>query len=108
MKSIRLMQLGQPLQDVEVPVPEIGSADVLVRVAACGICHSDAHYRAGISPIAHLPVTPGHEIAGTVEAVGREVMPFARATAFACITWRTAAPVPRAGAGSSNSAPRCR
>ncbi|CAN5621070.1 zinc-binding dehydrogenase [soil metagenome] len=76
MKSIRLMQLGQPLQDVEVPVPEIGSADVLVRVAACGICHSDAHYRAGISPIAHLPVTPGHEIAGTVEAVGREVDAF--------------------------------
>jgi propanol-preferring alcohol dehydrogenase len=73
MKSVRLVQLGQPLQDVELPVPEIGSADVLVRVAACGICHSDAHYRAGISAIEHLPVTPGHEVAGTVEAVGRDV-----------------------------------
>ena len=76
MKAVRLVQLGEPLQDVEVPMPEIRAADVLVRVAACGICHSDAHYRAGISPIAHLPVTPGHEVAGTVEAVGRDVDAF--------------------------------
>jgi propanol-preferring alcohol dehydrogenase len=76
MKAVRLVQLSEPLRDVELPVPEIGPADVLVRVAACGICHSDAHYRAGISPIAHLPVTPGHEVAGTVEAVGREVGAF--------------------------------
>lgn len=76
MKSVRLAQLGHPLQDAEVPVPEIGPADVLVRVAACGICRSDAHYRAGISPIAHLPVTPGHEIAGTVKSVGRDVDAF--------------------------------
>ncbi|MDQ6655623.1 MAG: zinc-binding dehydrogenase [Verrucomicrobiota bacterium] len=76
MKSVRLVQLGAPLEDVELPVPEIGPADVLVRVAACGICHSDAHYRAGISTIAHLPVTPGHEIAGTIEAVGSEVVAF--------------------------------
>jgi propanol-preferring alcohol dehydrogenase len=57
-------------------VPEIRPADVLVRVAACGICHSDAHYRAGISPIPHLPVTPGHEVAGTVESIGRDVDTF--------------------------------
>ena len=76
MRSVQLVALGQPLQDVEVALPEIGAADVLVRVAACGICHSDAHYRAGISPIEHLPVTPGHEVAGTVETVGRDVDAF--------------------------------
>lgn len=76
MRSVRLLQLGHPLLDVEVAVPEIGPADVLVRVAACGICHSDAHYRAGISPISNLPVTPGHEIAGTVESVGKNVDAF--------------------------------
>lgn len=76
MRSVRLTQLGQPLQDVEIAVPEIGPADVLVRVAACGICHSDAHYRAGISPIANLPVTPGHEVAGTIETVGSDVDDF--------------------------------
>jgi len=76
MKTVRLVQLGERLKDVEIPVPEIGPADVLVRVHACGICHSDAHYRAGISPIAQLPVTPGHEIAGTVEAIGTDVHAF--------------------------------
>jgi len=76
MRSVRLVQLGHALQDVEVAVPEIGPADVLVRVFACGICHSDAHYRAGISPIPNLPVTPGHEIAGTVESVGKDVAAF--------------------------------
>jgi D-arabinose 1-dehydrogenase-like Zn-dependent alcohol dehydrogenase len=73
MKAVRLMQLGKPLQDAEVPLPEIAPSDVLVRVAACGICHSDAHYRAGISRIDSLPVTLGHEVAGRVETVGREV-----------------------------------
>jgi len=76
MRSVRLVQLGHALQDVEIAMPKIGPADVLVRVAACGICHSDAHYRAGISPIAHLPVTLGHEVAGTVESVGQEVDAF--------------------------------
>ena len=76
MKSVRLVQLGEPLQDVEVALPEIGPAEVLIRVAACGICHSDAHYRAGISPISNLPVTPGHEIAGTIESVGKNVDAF--------------------------------
>ncbi len=76
MRSVRLVQFGHALQDVEIAMPKIGPADVLVRVAACGICHSDAHYRAGISPIAHLPVTLGHEVAGTVESVGQEVDAF--------------------------------
>src|SRR5213594_2111349 len=73
MRAVRLIQLGKPLEDAEAPLPEIGPSEVLVRVAACGICHSDAHYRAGISPIDPLPVTLGHEVAGRVETVGREV-----------------------------------
>ena len=73
MKAVRLTQLGKPLEDADVAVPEIGASEVLIRVAACGICHSDAHYRAGISSIDSLPVTPGHEVAGRVEAIGDEV-----------------------------------
>jgi 2-desacetyl-2-hydroxyethyl bacteriochlorophyllide A dehydrogenase len=73
MRAVRLVHLGQPLADAEVPVPEIGPSDVLVRVGACGICHSDGHYRAGISRINALPVTLGHEIAGRVEAVGDKI-----------------------------------
>jgi D-arabinose 1-dehydrogenase-like Zn-dependent alcohol dehydrogenase len=73
MRAVRLVQLGKPLQDAEVALPEIAPSEVLVRVAACGICHSDAHYRAGISTINALPVTLGHEVAGRVETVGEKV-----------------------------------
>src|SRR6266576_2464118 len=73
MRAVQLVQLGKPLEDAEVAVPEIGPSEVLVRVTACGICHSDAHYRAGISMIDPLPVTLGHEVAGRVETVGEKV-----------------------------------
>jgi D-arabinose 1-dehydrogenase-like Zn-dependent alcohol dehydrogenase len=73
MKAVRLVQLGKPLEDQAVPIPEIGASDILIRVAAAGICHSDAHYRAGISRIKNLPLTLGHEIAGRVEDVGSDV-----------------------------------
>src|SRR5213595_3932758 len=73
MKAVQLVRLGKPLEDAEVSLPDIGASEVLVRVAACGICHSDAHYRAGISPIESLPVTLGHEAAGHVETVGRDL-----------------------------------
>ena len=73
MKAIRLIKPGQPVQMQEVPVPQVGPKDVLVRVRAAGICHSDVHYRAGVSPVHPLPLTLGHEVAGTVERVGAEV-----------------------------------
>ena len=73
MRAVRLTQVGKPLQEAEVDLPEIGVSDVLVRVAACGICHSDEHYRAGISRIDRLPVTLGHEIAGWIEETGADI-----------------------------------
>jgi D-arabinose 1-dehydrogenase-like Zn-dependent alcohol dehydrogenase len=73
MRAVRLTQVGKPLQEAEVDLPEIGASDVLIRVAACGICHSDEHYRAGISRIDRLPVTLGHEIAGWTEKVGTDI-----------------------------------
>ena len=73
MKAVRLVEIGKPLEEADVPIPEIGSSDVLIRVAAAGICHSDAHYRGGISKIDRLPLTLGHEVAGYVEQVGRDV-----------------------------------
>jgi 2-desacetyl-2-hydroxyethyl bacteriochlorophyllide A dehydrogenase len=73
MRAVRLVQLGKPLEDAEVALPEIGPSEVLVRVAACGICHSDVHYRENISKIDPLPMTLGHEVAGRVETVGEEV-----------------------------------
>ena len=72
-KAVRLTEIGKPLENTETPIPEIGPSDVLIRVAAAGICHSDAHYRAGISKIDRLPVTLGHEVSGIVDKAGDEV-----------------------------------
>ncbi len=76
MKAVRLIQPGDPLQSQNVPLPEPGFEDVVVRVKAAGICHSDAHYRAGVSPVRPLPLTLGHEVAGIVEQVGPGVVNF--------------------------------
>src|SRR5438034_3490113 len=73
MRAVRLVQVGKPLEQADIPIPEIGPSDVLIRVAAAGSCHSDAHYRAGISQIDSLPLTLGHEVAGRVEKVGAQI-----------------------------------
>jgi 2-desacetyl-2-hydroxyethyl bacteriochlorophyllide A dehydrogenase len=73
MKAVRLIEPRRRLELQEIPVPKIGARDVLVRVKAAGICHSDAHYRAGKSPVHPLPMTLGHEVAGIIEQAGPEV-----------------------------------
>jgi propanol-preferring alcohol dehydrogenase len=73
MRAVRFVQVGKPLEQADIPIPQIESSDVLIRVAAAGICHSDAHYRAGISKIDNLPVTLGHEVAGRIEKVGTDI-----------------------------------
>ena len=70
MKAVRLTAPNRPLEMQHIDVPRVGSGDVLVRVRAAGICHSDAHYRAGRSLVDPLPLTLGHEVAGVVEEVG--------------------------------------
>jgi len=76
MKAVRLVQPQRPLELHEVPRPQPGPQDVLVRVKAAGICHSDAHYRAGKSRVHPLPLTLGHEVAGVVEICGDDVKNF--------------------------------
>ncbi len=73
MKAVRFIGINQPLQQQDIPVPEIGDRDILVKVKAAGVCHSDAHYRAGISPVRPVPLTLGHEVAGVVEKIGSQV-----------------------------------
>jgi D-arabinose 1-dehydrogenase-like Zn-dependent alcohol dehydrogenase len=76
MKAVRMIQPGQPLAMQEIPIPTIGDRELLVRVKAAGICHSDAHYRAGTSRVEPLPLTLGHEVAGLVEQIGDQVTGF--------------------------------
>jgi len=71
-KAIRLTAWERPAELVDVPTPEPGPGQLLIRVAGAGLCHSDLHlmhWRAGALPYA-LPFTLGHEVAGTVAALG--------------------------------------
>ncbi|HNR97135.1 MAG TPA: zinc-binding dehydrogenase [Anaerolineae bacterium] len=70
MRAVRLVEIGKPLEMQEIPRPTVGEGEVLVRIKAAGICHSDVHYRAGTSGVGRLPQTLGHEVAGVIEAVG--------------------------------------
>lgn len=75
MRAMRLEQYNAPLVMRELPTPEPGPRDVLVKVAACGVCRTDVKILRGEipPPIVNLPHTPGHEPAGQVVAVGSEV-----------------------------------
>ena len=72
MKAAVLVAPGQPLAIEELVIDKPGPHEVLIRTAACGLCHSDLHFIDGTYPHA-LPAVPGHEAAGIVEAVGSEV-----------------------------------
>lgn len=76
MKAVQLITPGQPLEIRDVEIPQLQSNDVLIAVKAAGVCHSDAHYRAGGLSESKLPLTLGHEISGIIEKVGSEVENF--------------------------------
>lgn len=77
---------GEPVQVVPVLVPDPGPGEALVRVQACGVCHTDLHYReGGISD--DFPFLLGHEAAGVVEAVGDGVTDVAPGD-FVVLNWR--------------------
>ena len=72
MRAAVLIEAGKPLQIEQINIANPGPHEVLIRTAACGLCHSDLHFIEGTYPHP-LPAIPGHEAAGIVEAVGSEV-----------------------------------
>lgn len=77
MKVAVLHELKTPLSIEQVPVPVPGHGDLLIKVTACGVCHSDLHAVDGDwTPGPALPLIPGHEVAGTVAGVGSGVSGF--------------------------------
>jgi 2-desacetyl-2-hydroxyethyl bacteriochlorophyllide A dehydrogenase len=72
MRAVRLTALKSPLIDDDIDEPTAGAGEALVEIRAAGICHSDAHYRAGGGTVA-LPLTLGHEIAGVIAGTDRRV-----------------------------------
>jgi propanol-preferring alcohol dehydrogenase len=77
MRAMVLEQPGKPLRLVERTDPKPGPGEVLVKVAACGVCRTDLHLVDGELPDPKLPIVPGHEIVGRVAATGAGVDRFA-------------------------------
>ncbi len=76
MKAMILEQPGSPLRLVERPDPEPGPGQVQVAISACGVCRTDLHVVDGDLTEAKLPIIPGHEIVGSVSALGDGVAGF--------------------------------
>lgn len=74
MQAAVLHKIGDRLKIEKLPVPKPGRGEVLIRVTACGVCHSDLHAIDGDwTPLPNLPLIPGHEVAGHVAALGEGV-----------------------------------
>ena len=76
MRAAVLSQFNQPLQIVDVETPLPGDDDLIIKIAACGVCHSDLHIVEGDYKAAKPPLILGHEVVGTVVACGDAVRDF--------------------------------
>ena len=104
MKAAVFHAAHRPLELDEVPTPEPGPGEVLVRVAACGLCHTDLHYiDHGTPTFKPPPLILGHEISGTIAELGagRHGLE-GRATRCCCPRCSPAAPAPPAATGREN------
>src|SRR4051812_38431970 len=85
-KAVVARAKGQPVELTTINVPDPGPGEALVQVQACGVCHTDLHYReGGIND--DFPFLLGHEAAGVVEAVGPDVTAVAPGD-FVILNWR--------------------
>jgi propanol-preferring alcohol dehydrogenase len=62
---------SQPLSLVELPVPSAGEKEILIKVSACGVCHTELDEIEGRTAPPHLPVIPGHQVVGKIVALGK-------------------------------------
>src|SRR5580700_7148147 len=73
MKAMVLRAIGQPLVFEERAEPRPGPGEIRLRVEACAVCRTDLHVVDGDLPNPRLPIIPGHEIVGIVDALGAGV-----------------------------------
>jgi alcohol dehydrogenase, propanol-preferring len=77
MRAAMLREIGKPITMEDVATPAPGAGEILIKVEACGVCHSDLHLADGdwdlLRPITKVPLILGHEVAGTVAALGEGV-----------------------------------
>ncbi len=70
MHAMVLKKLRSPLEWTELPDREPGLGQIRVKISACGVCRTDLHVVDGELPHPHLPIIPGHEIVGRIDAIG--------------------------------------
>jgi D-arabinose 1-dehydrogenase-like Zn-dependent alcohol dehydrogenase len=75
MRAVQVARSNGPFELVERDIPQPGADSVRIKVAACGICHSDSLVKTGAMPIQY-PRVPGHEVVGTIDALGPGVVDF--------------------------------
>lgn len=80
MRAIQVSRPGAPFELVERERPVPGFGEVLVKVQACGVCHSDSIAKDGLFPGVPYPIIPGHEVAGVIDAVGDGAEPWSVGT----------------------------
>jgi D-arabinose 1-dehydrogenase-like Zn-dependent alcohol dehydrogenase len=73
MRSVQVSKPKGPFEIVERDIPEPSAAQVRIKVQACGICHSDSFTKEGLLPGIQYPRVPGHEVAGVIDVVGKDV-----------------------------------
>ena len=97
-----LESFGEPLAVGELDLAEPKTGEVLVRLVACGVCHTDMYTASGADPSGYAPTVLGHEGAGVVEAVGEGVTSLASATTSSRSSRRNAASACTATSGKTN------
>jgi D-arabinose 1-dehydrogenase-like Zn-dependent alcohol dehydrogenase len=106
MRAVELPAIGAPLRLTERPIPEPGPGQVRVRVQACGVCGSDLFLqKGGFGDAVSLPVIPGHEAAGVVDALGEGITGLAIGDRVALYYITTPPDDPWAARGRPNISP---
>lgn len=95
MRAMLFKGVNKPLELSKIPVPTPGPGQVLIKIAACGVCRTDLHIVDGELPSPHLPLVLGHQIVGHIVTVGTQVkslkigsrvgVPWLGGACFACI-----------------------
>src|SRR5581483_8454229 len=114
MKAARIVHVKEPLQIQQLETPKSKGVEVLVRIISSGVCHSDIHlWEGGYEGIegqfmkttdrgVKYPLTPGHEIAGVVEATGESVEGLSRGDRVIVFPWIGDGTCPACRAGEEN------
>jgi D-arabinose 1-dehydrogenase-like Zn-dependent alcohol dehydrogenase len=69
-KIVSVEENPQPLKLIEIPIPQPAEDEILIKVSACGVCHTELDEIEGRTKPPHLPIVPGHEVVGRVVKLG--------------------------------------